>query len=547
MLGIIALDMILALYFLHSWLAALLLLLTLASMFYLLNKQMAGQGESKNKAVAKGWNLGKALELSNPDRPTQIENAVIAPGILNLGLLFIGGPGAGKTESATLGFINQLKNHSPGSGWVYFEGKGDVDIYKKAVAMGDAPDHFFSSELPGSETINLFAGTAHDVIDRLGKILIGETTSTSFYSDEQRAVLARIIPLLRCLPDPTNMRDLYVALSVEDAGNELLRRAEQAGTDPVELTMAGQWLAQPIATRLKNVSGLLNRLFIFVHGPYADRLNAYQPDIDISEAVTNGKKLYLHLPLTSFAKDVAVAIIETFGVEARKRQLAGTENLKIYPQLYDDWGAFFHAGFGPFSARCRSAGMPLSFGFQSRAQLDAVSSTFADELDDTIATKIILRVQGSKTSLYAIDLLGQYEAHDIGTSESSSGHDSTSVHYVQQARINPRQLRELQPGEAYVSTLIKSSDKVSNPLWKLRLPLPDFKGWQAIELPAARVHEEGNGLSLWSRYMNPSRLAEIHATVESALLEIEGKVQATIALNREAAFERLALNPGLED
>ncbi len=546
MLGIFALDMALVLSFLQSWIAGGVLVITLACMIYLLNKQKAGQGERQSKTITKGWNLGKALELSNPDRPTQIENAVIAPGILNLGLLFIGGPGAGKTESATLGFINQLKNHSPGSGWVYFEGKGDVDIYKKAVAMGDAPDHFFSSELPGSETINLFAGTAHDVIDRLGKILIGETTSTSFYSDEQRAVLARIIPLLRCLPDPTNMRDLYVALSVEDAGNELLRRAKEAGTDPVELTMAGQWLAQPIATRLKNVSGLLNRLFIFVHGPYADRLNAYQPDIDISEAVTNGKRLYLHLPLTSFARDVAVAIIETFGVEARKRQLAGTENLKIYPQLYDDWGAFFHAGFGPFSARCRSAGMPLSFGFQSRAQLDAVSSTFADELDDTIATKIILRVQGSKTSLYAIDLLGQYEAHDIGTSDSSSGHDSTSVRYVQQARINPRQLRELQPGEAYVSTLIKSSDKVTNPLWKLRLPLPDFKGWQSIQMPASRVHEEGRGLGLWSRYMNPAKLAEIHATVEASLIEIEGNDKAAAALNRAAAFERLVVNPGLE-
>ena len=547
MLGILSLDMMLDIYFMHAMTAGVVLVITLASMIVILNMRRAGERQTKSKSVVKGWELGKAFELSNPDRPTPVDNAIIAPGILNLGLLFIGGPGAGKTESATLGFINQLKNHSPGSGWVYFEGKGDVDIYKKAVAMGDALDYFFSSELSGSSTINLFAGTAHDVIDRLGKILIGETTSTSFYSDEQRAVLARIIPLLRCLPDPTNMRDLYVALSVEDAGNELLRRAKEAGTDPVELTMAGQWLAQPIATRLKNVSGLLNRLFIFVHGPYADRLNAYQPDIVISEAVTNGKKLYLHLPLTSFAKDVAVAIIETFGVEARKRQLAGTENLKIYPQLYDDWGAFFHAGFGPFSARCRSAGMPLSFGFQSRAQLDAVSHTFADELDDTIATKIILRVQGSKTSAYAIDLLGQYEAHDVGTSDSSSGNDNTSVRYIQQARINPRQLRELQPGEAYVSTLIKSSNKVTNPLWKLRLPLPNFNGWQSIQLPAARVHDEGRGLGLWSRYMNPAKLAEIHATVEASILETEGNEKAATALNREAAFERLSLNPGFID
>jgi hypothetical protein len=87
----------------------------------------------------------------------------------------------------------------------------------------------------------------------------GETASTSYYSDEQRAVLARVIPLLR--------------------------RAAEAGANPVDIELARAWFAQPIAQRLRNVSGLLNRLFVFVNGPYADRLNAYQPDIDIATAV----------------------------------------------------------------------------------------------------------------------------------------------------------------------------------------------------------------------------------------------------------------------
>jgi hypothetical protein len=518
MLVVFALDMLAALYFLHSWLAGVLLLLSVTAGYFLLHQK-------KTKAAAVGWRLGPALELSNPDRPTQVEMAVITPDIFNLGMLFIGGPGAGKTESATLGFINAMPIHSPGCGWVYFEGKGDIDIYKKCVAMGNRPQHFFSSELPGSDTINLFSGEAHDVVDRLCKVLIGETTSTSFYSDEQRAVLARVVPLLRCLPQATNLRDLYVALSVEDAGNELLRRAREAGANMVDIERARGWFSQPIANRLKNVSGLLNRLFIFVNGPYADRLNVYQPDIEISKAI---------------------AIIETFGVEARKRQLAGTENLKMYPQLFDDWGAFFHIGFGPYSARCRSAGMPLSFGFQSRAQLDAVSSSFADELDDTIATKIILRVQGDATSQYAVRLLGQFESHEVGTSESSAGEGSsgTSLRYVQRPRIEPRQLRELQAGEAYISTLAKLENKMVNPLWKLRLPLPGFAGWQNVSLPPAREHVEGDGLSLWSRYMNPVRLAEIHATVLIEAAAAESKAVEQKAKGRDEAKADMVQNPG---
>ncbi len=542
MLAVFALDMAAAVTFLHSWLAGAALLLSLAAAYALLRKRQT------HNAAAVGWHLGPALELSNPDRPEHVARACIEPKILNLGMLFIGGPGAGKTESATLGFIKSMPEHSPGCGWVYFEGKGDIDIYKKCVAMGCAPDHFFSSELPGSDTMNLFAGEAHDVIDRLGKVLIGETTSTSYYSDEQRAVLARVIPLLRCLPQATNLRDLYVALSVEDAGNELLRRASEAGADVVDIELARGWFGQPIGNRLKNVSGLLNRLFVFVNGPYADRLNAYQPDIEISRAIVANESIYLHLPLTTFAKDVAIAIIETFGVEARKRQLAGTENLKMYPQLFDDWGAFFHAGFGPYSARCRSAGMPLSFGFQSRAQLDAVGSSFADELDDTIATKIIMRVQGAATSQYAVTLLGQYETHDVGTSESSAnnGSNGTSLRYAQRARIEPRQLRELQAGQAYISTLAIHDDKMANPLWKLRLPLPAFPGWQAVAMPPAREHKEGEGLSLWTRYMNHARLAEIHAVVQNAINESEQQASDQNARGCEEAQADAIQNPGFK-
>ena len=176
MLSVVALDLIGAAYFLHSWIAAALLVPTLAAILWLLPRKAT-------KAPPVGWNLGPALELTNPDKPERIEAAYIAPKILNLGMLFIGGPGSGKTESATLGYIKSLPEHSPGCGYAYFEGKGDIDIYKKCVAMGAKPKHFFSSELPGSDTTNLFSGDAPDVTDRLCKVLIGETTSTSFYSD----------------------------------------------------------------------------------------------------------------------------------------------------------------------------------------------------------------------------------------------------------------------------------------------------------------------------------------------------------------------------
>lgn len=535
MLVVLLLDAVVAAVAL-SWLFWFVAIPVAALTVYLANKWFF----TTRVTLAKGWNLGPAIEITNPDRPQHVNSAVIDAKVIKLGMLALGAPGAGKTESVVLGYLHALPSYVKDAGWAFFEGKGDTDIYRKAVAMGAKPDHFFSTELPGSETINLFAGDAQDVIDRLGHSLIGATASTSFYSDEQRSVLLKIIPLLKSIPKPTNLRDLYTVLSVEDAGAALLHDAQEAGASTTALQLARVWLEEKFDKRVASIRGLLNRLYIFCNGPGAMRLNAYQPDIDITRIVAEGKKLYLHVPLTQFAKDVAIAVIEMMHVEARKRQLAGTENAALYPLLFDDWGAFFHSNFGPFSARCRSAAMPLSFGFQSRAQLVSVSEAFADELDDTIATKIILRIQGDATAAYAQRLLGQYDKLRVGTSRYDGRGEGSSFSSQATARIEARDLRALRPGEAYISTLEPIADGVANPLWKLRLPLPSFAGWQNIPMPAAREHHEGDGLGYWSRFVDEQRMEEFI----SALAEREQAEAAKISAARSAAQDSLLLNPG---
>jgi hypothetical protein len=504
---------------------------------------LIGRRSDSSSLRVEGWALGDAVELTNPNRPNRVSNAIIASPFLNLGFLAIGAPGSGKTV-LTLAYLHSFKDHSPKSGWAYFEGKGDTDIYRKCVAVGCKPTHFFSTELPGSESINLMAGHTNDVVDRLSKVLIGTTESTSYYSDTQRAVLSKVLPLLLGLGEPVSMRDLYAVLTVEGVGHELSRRASAAGVDPVIISLAKEWFNQSIEDQIQKISGLLNRLFIFVSGAHTDRLNCYQPDIDIEEVVEKGESIYFHLPLTIYSRDVAIALVEAFGVEARKRQLGGTEHLQTYPLAFDDWGAFFHDGFGPFSARCRSAAMPLSFSFQSRAQLEHVSMTYADELDDTIATKFIMRVHGRATGEYAVSLLGEYEAADISVTDRD-WNDGVTSQVRSTPRIERRQLRELQPGEAYVSTLQRVNERDTNPLWRVQIPMPPVTGWEQVPMPDAIAHHEGNGLSLWTRYMQPGQLAKIHAqTLMTSREEIKERERQAAALSRDARLQ-LVDNPGL--
>ncbi len=494
MVSVLILDLVIAASFFDlSWRVSGLSLFIFTVSFILLKPR-------KRKATeTEGWILGEAQELTDPNHPVYVKKAVICQKVLNFGVLGIGAQGTGKTESVILGQLKAVKGYSPNSGFTLFDGKGDIDTYKKFVAMEERPDFFFSSELPGSDSINILSGQVSDVIDRLTTLLIGETSTTSFYADDQRAVLSRIVPLLLNIGIPVNLRDLYVVLTVDEAGEELLKISRRRGLDASVIQFAETWFNQATKTRLKNISGLLNRLMIFITGPNSDRLNCYAPDISIHEIVETGQTFYAHLPLTEFSKDVAVAIISMFEVEARKRQLAGNEGVYVFPLFFDDWSGFFHAGFAPFSARCRSAAMPLSFGFQSKAHLDAVSHTYLDALDDTITTKIIMRIQGSGTANYVRKLLCEYETPEI--SQSDSIIKGETMFMTKQDRIDPRALRELNPGEAFVSTLVEEGGKTKNPLWRVQLTRPDFTGWEKISLPSAREHEEGEGLNFWKKYM----------------------------------------------
>ncbi len=512
LLGGLALNLFLMAGIFSSWSGFSLAVVATLSFFYLLRRWFK---KTPIQSEALGWNIGDAIELSNPNAPYLVPGAVLPDAYMGLGALCLGSPKAGKTESMLLGILDQMAGFWPGSGYAVFEGKGDIDIYKKKVASSGAPDFFFSSELPGTHTVNLMEGEAGDVVDRLSHSLIGHTQSTSFYSDEQLAKLLLVVPILKGLGKPVNLRDLYTAVAVEDAETDLLRQAKAANADPVALSMYESWIKSEDHEKRRNVlQGLLNRLFPFVYGPHTDRLNAYAPDINVADIVGQGRSVYFHLPLTKFSKTVAVALVEMFNVEARRRQLAGADGSKPFPLFMDDWGDFFHENFDPFSARCRSAAMPLFFSFQSLGQLESVSPTFKDILDDTIANKIVLRVMGDSTSHYAVRLMGEYERTELGSSDLD-GRDGVSFMNRMVPRTTSQDFKQLRPGEAYISTLIDVRGDTINPIFKTRLPLADFSGWQDIAMPhPGRTQPEGKGLNFWAKYMDANAMAAIQAEAE---------------------------------
>jgi hypothetical protein len=452
---------------------------------------------------ATGWKLGPGEDLANPDHPTPVDPVRLDDAALALGALILGGPGSGKT-SACVAMLTHFTQS--GTGWLNMDGKGEIETYQKSVAAGAVPDHFFSSELPESESLNLMEGDGSDVADRLSRTIIGTTLSTSYYSDEQRAVLLKVVPVLCGLGLPVNLRDLYTTLCVEDAGAELIALARERGVPEQDRRLAESWLNQDFRERVAKISGMLNKLFPLVQGTHADRINAYTPDISLYDVAARGGSLYCHLPYSEYSRDVAVMIVETLSVIARDRQMS-SQDAPQFIQVYDDWGGMFHDGFGTYSARCRSAKMPLFFAFQSKAQADAVSPHFSNELDDNIATKMFLRVNGQATAQWAATLAGEYERTELATSQlGDRGGINTSV--ARRPRLEAATLRALDPGEGIISTLTRDRHGATqNPLYRARIPAPDTSGYRDVALPDAgsTSHSPADGLGMWDRYMSPER------------------------------------------
>jgi len=198
---------------------------------------------------ADGWSLGPGLRITDPERPERLSDVILPLKALSLGVLGIGSPGSGKTESLLIGLLGYIGSLHPRTGWAAFDGKGQLDIFQKTVASGCPPDHFFSTELTHSASMNLMAGNPEDVTDRLSKVLIGEAASTTYYADDQRSVLLIVVPLMLGLGLKVNLRDLYVALSVENAGAELLLLAQENGVDEHILKSARSWYSLEFTSR----------------------------------------------------------------------------------------------------------------------------------------------------------------------------------------------------------------------------------------------------------------------------------------------------------
>ncbi len=453
-----------------------------------------------------GWRIEEAAEISEPEKPV-VAPAVLDIKSLDLGMLVVGGPGAGKSMMA-IAYQEFLSQYRPDSGMAYFEGKGDFDIYRDRVAAVGHPDYFFSSELEHSDTINVMASPTETIIDTFSRVFVDSTNG--YYEASQKKAIRATVPLIKSLGEPVILPDLWMLLTDSQAARDVIRKAKDVGVDPDIVATCEQYFQEDEEDRLNKIDGLLNKLHPFVSGPISRKINAYEPTLNISDAVAAGKTVYFHLPLSDTSLAVATMITEQFGVVARNRQLYELEGRKAYPLMFDDWGAFFYSNFGPITARCRSAKMPINFFFQSKAQTDAVltGGIFTSEILDNIGGVWSMRINGWDTAKWLAQQFGTYETQEISF---RAGSDDQQMMTVEKERVRTDWLRDLNAGEAYGMIFATAEGGLMvNKRYQLRFPLPG-KHYDAPtywpEVAVGVSNDDAFGLHLWRDYRDADQVA----------------------------------------
>ncbi len=481
-------------------------------LFYIIRK-VSPKDSSLSNLV--GLALGMGVDLENPDQPKKLP-VVLEENALDLGFLGIGGPGSGKSIGSIVMISYYTKERN--IGWVYWEGKGDIDIYQKNVDIGSVPDKFFSTELPYSDTTNVVSGPAETVMDALTQTLI--TTDNVYYQNVQREALSIIVRLLKSCGKPIILRDIYVALKMDSAGLYVIELAQKANAPADVIEMARQFYGTDPADRANDIKGLLTNLSLFVTGSIADRLNAYEPTLDLFEASKTGQRVYMHMPYTMLSKDISILFTEQIGVIAKNRQLY-EKTRNPWPQIYDDWGKFFYSNVGPITARCRSAKMPVSYLFQSKGQTDSVDNTriFTTEVMDNIGGFFVFRINGYDTAEWAARQFGTYETTELSATENSS-YAGQSYSSRENPRVRADTLKGLNAGECFISCLASGEGgRSENKRYKARFPYPSFNDPDSIEWPVIKSSKNNDdcvGLHLWRDFMDKDRLEQLKKDVISA-------------------------------
>lgn len=497
---------------------------------YHLGRRLMEPWQNKNLLASK-INVSSAASLTKPDglmlgyrTDTGLPVYIPDEDLMRHGL--IGGQsGVGKTVLGKFIMFQQIQR---GAGLAFVDGKMNAEdlltIYQYCVMCGREQDLLILN--PGnpemSNTYNpILKGDPDEIAARMLSLIpsTANNPGADHYRQSANQGITTLVAALQEAGLAFNFIDLTILLMNHKAIEELETRLKKTkGSSPATKNLSlfleqykgggkpGSGLENMVdIKRMKETfGGIGGRLFQFGTGKFGDVLNTYSPEIDLFEAITKNKIIYVMLPTMGkneaagnmgkmFLGDLRTAVSWVQGLPEDKKPNPP------YLIFMDEVGSYAVESLNRQFEQNRSARIALLPAFQTLANLEVVSPEFAEMVLGNTWTKIFFKIGTQGTAEQVADLIGQRIeitrslTHTNNKSENSpllavapEGGEgqgqgmSEAEREEERYRVSPEDLKSLDKGECIV---LYGGDEVFN----LRIPKIDVDADMAREIGPVRL------------------------------------------------------------
>jgi hypothetical protein len=398
---------------------------------------------------------------------------------------FIGSSGFGKT---TVGLYTLAQQMALGGGFLFIDAKIDVDTrdtlgYLAKLYGRDSELYVLNVDAPeDSNTYNpVLFGDADEISSRLLNLIPSAENNpgADHYRQSANHAIAALVGGMKQANLLWDFNDLTVLTQSSAALEDVIRRvppgpermAMEVFVDKYRRFDKNQGAVVDINKLKDTLGGLSGRMALFAQGKFGKVFNTYAPEVNLYDIIVNNKMLYVMLPTMgkntqalNFAKmllsDLMSAVAMVQGLPKKQRPWPP------FLVFADEMGSYPMEGIARLFEQARSASIAMMPGFQSFANLTAVSDDFADMVTQSMYTKLFFHFGAKESAETAAEIIGKEKKMQYSvtsnksegaserflqaapdSSESESGAMGESWREAEEYRVSPDKLASLVPGE----------------------------------------------------------------------------------------------------
>jgi len=207
-------------------------------------------------------------------------------------------------------------------------------------------------------------------------------------------------------------------------------------------------------------SGLAANIHAVSSSYFGHLFEEREPSIDFMEAYRNNKIIYIKLPTNRYHETAQrigrLVLYDLMALCSKIQTDYDDEVLKYFPLIIDEAGPFMCRAFEELLMKARDAGMGITYLHHSDGDLEAVSPSFKVSIAQNTNTNIVLGLNDGRSINDLCASIGteqsvKYTDEMIRTPYGLSYRTGrSSIRDVDIFKVDPNEIRNLQPGEAIV-------------------------------------------------------------------------------------------------